>query len=200
MTGTISWLFTHSPPIMHLTQALRTAARSNYPGHVPLTTAQNALLAVGSGVMGVLDTSRGGESTLEVATVAVSSSLIADLIATLSESTATTFLPSLHEAMIAHPEGRQIMRDQPSIASDVHDKLRHLKRGTLGREWVEWCERGNVTPDTRAAVSLPRRTVTSLITPGPLHRLAHARIHDVAIPPNARPIPHPLLPSANTTS
>ena len=51
---------------MHLTQALRTAARSNYPGHVPLTTAQNALLAVGSGVMGVLDTSRGGESTLKV--------------------------------------------------------------------------------------------------------------------------------------
>lgn len=47
---------------MHLSQALRNAARSNYPGHVPLTSAQNALLAVGSGVMGVLDTSRGGAS------------------------------------------------------------------------------------------------------------------------------------------
>lgn len=34
---------------------------SNYPGHVPLNWAQNALLAVGSGVVGVLDTTRGGE-------------------------------------------------------------------------------------------------------------------------------------------
>ena len=32
-----------------------------YPGHVPLSWSQNALLAVGSGVMGVLDTSRGGK-------------------------------------------------------------------------------------------------------------------------------------------
>lgn len=48
--------------------ALATASRTaktpqtpNYPDHVPLNAAQNALLAVGSGVMGVLDTSRGGE-------------------------------------------------------------------------------------------------------------------------------------------
>lgn len=34
----------------------------NYEGHVPLSSAQNALLAVGSGIMGVLDTTRGGES------------------------------------------------------------------------------------------------------------------------------------------
>ena len=33
----------------------------NYPDHVPLNRAQNAVLAVGSGVMGVLDTSRGGK-------------------------------------------------------------------------------------------------------------------------------------------
>jgi hypothetical protein len=32
----------------------------NYPGHIPLSWAQNAVLAVGSGVVGVLDTSRGG--------------------------------------------------------------------------------------------------------------------------------------------
>lgn len=35
---------------------------TSYPDHVPLNTAQNALLAVGSGVVGVLDTSRGGTS------------------------------------------------------------------------------------------------------------------------------------------
>ena len=36
---------------------------ANYPDHIPLGRAQNALLAVGSGVMGVADTSRGGESS-----------------------------------------------------------------------------------------------------------------------------------------
>ena len=45
------------------------------------------------------------------------------------------------------------MRDVPLIDSNVHERLRNLKRGTLGREWVEWCERGDVTPDTRAPVS-----------------------------------------------
>lgn len=40
-----------------------TAAESpKYPGHVPLSFAQNALLAVGSGVVGVLDPTRGGMS------------------------------------------------------------------------------------------------------------------------------------------
>jgi len=37
------------------------AKDQNYPEHVPLNTAQNALLAVGSGIMGVLDTTRGGK-------------------------------------------------------------------------------------------------------------------------------------------
>jgi hypothetical protein len=38
----------------------------HYPGHIPLTSAQNAFLAVGSGVMSVLDTSRGGTLPLIV--------------------------------------------------------------------------------------------------------------------------------------
>lgn len=33
----------------------------NYPGHVPLNSLENAFLAVGSGVVGVSDTRRGGE-------------------------------------------------------------------------------------------------------------------------------------------
>ena len=42
-------------------RAYGTSKDPNYPGHIPLSTAQNALLAVGSGVVGVLDTSRGGQ-------------------------------------------------------------------------------------------------------------------------------------------
>lgn len=40
---------------------LKEVKDQNYPDHVPLNTAQNALLAVGSGIMGVLDTTRGGK-------------------------------------------------------------------------------------------------------------------------------------------
>ncbi|KAL1409634.1 Ubiquinone biosynthesis protein [Vanrija albida] len=111
--------------------------RKNYPDHVPLNAAQNALLAVGSGVVGVLNyTSR------------------PDLIATLSESTASTFLPRLHEAMAAHPEGRQILRDRPTLSSATVslDHLRGLRRGTVGREYVEWLDRDGFTPDAREKV------------------------------------------------
>lgn len=110
----------------------------NYPDHVPLNAAQNALLAVGSGVVGVLNyTSR------------------PDLIATLSESTASTFLPRLHEAMSSHPEGRQILRDRPVVSSKTVDLnyLRSLRRGTVGREYVEWLDRDSMTPDAREKVS-----------------------------------------------
>ncbi|ORX34567.1 putative ubiquinone metabolism-related protein [Kockovaella imperatae] len=141
-----------------------------YPGHVPLSSVQNALLAVGSGVVGVLDTSRG------------------DLIASLSESTASTFLPSLHEAMTANAEGRQIMRDRPSISSDVQNKLWKLKRGTLGREWVEWCRRGDVTPDTRLPVQYvdsPALAYTML-----RYRQTHDLYHTLfSLPPT---LPHEL--------
>ena len=60
--------FTRAMPPLASRAGLSTSARilkegreQNYPDHVPLNTAQNALLAVGSGIMGVLDTTRGGE-------------------------------------------------------------------------------------------------------------------------------------------
>ena len=37
------------------------AANINYEGHIPLSSVQNAFLALGSGVVGVLDTSRAGK-------------------------------------------------------------------------------------------------------------------------------------------
>lgn len=51
-------------PPRRLVPALATIARrfkSSYPDHVPLNSAQSALLAVGSGVVGIADTRRGGE-------------------------------------------------------------------------------------------------------------------------------------------
>lgn len=56
--------------------------------------------------------------------------------------------------MTSHPEGRQIVRDRPLVSSQTVDllKLKALRRGTLGREYVEWLERGNLSPDSRAKV------------------------------------------------
>lgn len=56
--------------------------------------------------------------------------------------------------MSAHPEGRQILRDRPLVSSSTvnMERLFSLKRGTLGREYVEWLRRGNLTPDSREKV------------------------------------------------
>lgn len=50
--------------LMTSARASKTVQTPNYPDHVPLNQAQNALLAVGSGIMGVVDTSRGGARSL----------------------------------------------------------------------------------------------------------------------------------------
>jgi hypothetical protein len=47
-----------APVLKKATQARSTV---NYPGHIPLSTFENAFLVVGSAVVGVMDTKRGGE-------------------------------------------------------------------------------------------------------------------------------------------
>lgn len=153
---------------------------ANYPGHIPLSRSQNALLAVGSGVVGVLDVTRG------------------DLIASLSESTAGIFLPALHEKMKITPEGRQIMKDRPEITNKTIEKLKELKRGTLGREYVEWLGDGGLEPESRAPVSLLthftcRSNWSLLRSSGTIHRFSSLSIYNASLPPNPRSLPHPLL-------
>lgn len=115
---------------------LTTRSPPNYPGHQPVNALENAFLAAGSGVVGLLDTRRG------------------DLVALLSETSSQWTIPRLHEAMASDAEGRQILKDRPLLNSSTVDldKLRELKRGTLGREWVEWLTRSGLTPDTREEV------------------------------------------------
>lgn len=76
------------------------------------------------------------------------------------------------------------MRDRPVVSTKTIDldHLRGLQRGTLGREYVEWLGEHGLTPDTREKVSA---IMSSLLTPGPLHRLTHPRLRDVAVPANA---------------
>jgi len=109
----------------------------NYPGHVPLTAAERAALAVGSGVLALLDPRR------------------ADLIAALAETTSTPFpLPALRDAMLASPTGRRILRDRPRMTSTSLDVagLAALPANTLGATYAAWLAREGVTPDTRSSV------------------------------------------------
>ncbi|EJP62278.1 coenzyme Q biosynthesis protein Coq4 [Beauveria bassiana ARSEF 2860] len=109
----------------------------NYEGHVPLTRIERAGLALGSGVMSLINPYRH------------------DLIAALGEATATPyFIYRLRDAMLADPTGRRILRDRPRISSKTLSmtRLRALAPGTVGRAYVDWLDRERVTPDTRSAV------------------------------------------------
>ncbi|KAM3526309.1 hypothetical protein MY4038_006865 [Beauveria bassiana] len=109
----------------------------NYEGHVPLTQIERAGLALGSGVMSLINPYRH------------------DLIAALGEATATPyFIYRLRDAMLADPTGRRILRDRPRISSKTLSmtRLRALAPGTVGRAYVDWLDREGVTPDTRSAV------------------------------------------------
>lgn len=70
--------------------------------------------------------------------------------------------------MMAHPEGRQIMKDRPIVSSQTVnlDHLLSLRRGTLGREYVEWLQRSNLSPDSREKVrpTLSQRLLVSIST------------------------------------
>ncbi|KAK3190683.1 Ubiquinone biosynthesis protein [Lecanicillium sp. MT-2017a] len=108
-----------------------------YPGHVPLTRIERASLAVGSGVMSLINPYRH------------------DLIAALGEATATPyFIYRLRDAMLASPTGRRILRDRRRISSKTlsMENLRQLPPNTVGRAYVGWLDREGVTPDTRSAV------------------------------------------------
>ncbi|KAK0763908.1 hypothetical protein N5P37_003298 [Trichoderma harzianum] len=108
-----------------------------YPGHVPLTRIEQAGMALGSGIMSLLNPYR------------------ADLIATLGEATATPyFIYRLRDAMLAHPTGRRILRLRPRISSKTLSipALRALPENSVGRAYVSWLDREGVSPDTRSPV------------------------------------------------
>ncbi|KAI1392560.1 Coq4-domain-containing protein [Hypoxylon trugodes] len=109
----------------------------NYPGHVPLTGIERAALAVGSGVMSLIDPYRH------------------DMIAALGEATASPyFIQRLRRAMLSSPIGRRILRDRPRITSTSLNlpHLRSLPKNTVGAAYVAWLDREGVSPDTRDGV------------------------------------------------
>lgn len=77
-----------------------------------------------------------------------------DMIASLSEATAQPyFINNLRNQMLAHPVGRQILRERPRITSKTMslDYLRSLPQSSVGYTYGAWLDREGVTPDTRDA-------------------------------------------------
>ncbi|KAK3747964.1 hypothetical protein QZH41_019440 [Actinostola sp. cb2023] len=93
-----------------------------YPNHVPTTSLQKALLAVGSAFMGLYDPTR------------------QDMIAALGETTGYPALKWMHSKMVNDPVGQEILRLQPRItgATAPIEELRKLPDGTLGREYARF--------------------------------------------------------------
>ncbi|XP_063289049.1 ubiquinone biosynthesis protein COQ4 homolog, mitochondrial [Pelobates fuscus] len=107
-----------------------------YPGHIPTTLLQKALLSAGSAVMSLYDPYRH------------------DMIAVLGETTGSQALKNLRDRMSQDPEGAQILQERPRIRISTLDieRLRELPEGTFGREYVRFLDVNNVTPDTRMPV------------------------------------------------
>ncbi|XP_032933756.1 ubiquinone biosynthesis protein COQ4 homolog, mitochondrial isoform X1 [Catharus ustulatus] len=104
-----------------------------YPGHIPTSPLQKALLAAGSAVMALYDPYRH------------------DMVAVLGETTGCLALPNLRDKMRNHPEGYRILRERPRIRLSTLDmaRLQGLPDGSLGREYVRFLEDNKVSPDTR---------------------------------------------------
>ncbi|XP_030390984.1 ubiquinone biosynthesis protein COQ4 homolog, mitochondrial isoform X3 [Gopherus evgoodei] len=107
-----------------------------YPGHIPTSPLQKALLSAGSAFMALYNPYRH------------------DMVAVLGETTGSSALRSLRDKMKHDPEGYQILQERPRIRLSTLDVtgLRGLPDGTFGREYVRFLDSNRVSPDTRMPV------------------------------------------------
>ncbi|XP_076019851.1 ubiquinone biosynthesis protein COQ4 homolog, mitochondrial isoform X2 [Genypterus blacodes] len=107
-----------------------------YPGHIPTTPIQKALLAVGSGVAALHNPYRH------------------DMVAVLGEATGYPALINLRDQMRNDPEGYTILTERPRIRLSTLDldKMASMPDGSFGREYLRFLDDNRVTPDSRADV------------------------------------------------
>ncbi|XP_035973716.1 ubiquinone biosynthesis protein COQ4 homolog, mitochondrial isoform X2 [Halichoerus grypus] len=105
-----------------------------YPGHIPTSPLQKALLAAGSAGMSLYNPYRH------------------DMVAVLGETTGHGALKVLRDQMRNDPEGAEILQERPRISLSTLDldKLRSLPEGSLGQEYLRFLHVNRVSPDTRA--------------------------------------------------
>ena len=105
-----------------------------YPGHVRLTLAQKALLAVTSGVGASLFPER------------------ADLVGAANETTAFFALRAARDRMRSDEAGRRILRDRPRITDATLERARACAPGTLGNAWATFMDARKFDPRDRPQV------------------------------------------------
>ena len=107
-----------------------------YDSHKVTTDFQKMVLAVGSSVMALNDPWR------------------ADMVAVSGEVTGKNALSYMHYRMKSSPEGRQILKEQPTINTKTvdFDHLKTLPSNTLGHKYVKFCKKHKITPDSRDPV------------------------------------------------
>lgn len=106
-----------------------------YPGHVPTTCGQKALLALSSSVLAMIDPRR------------------ADEVARFGEVTAGPSLRLMRDKMMKSPSGRAILKDRPCVRSVVNlPALSCLPEDTFGHSYARFMMDRSLTPESRTPV------------------------------------------------
>ena len=105
-----------------------------YPTHIPLKPCEKGILAIGSGIVSLINPRRG------------------DMIATLGEVTAGSSLKCLRDEMLQTPTGRRILKIKPRITSTSIDLSQKFCINSVGAVYTDWLKRMKVSPDTRLPV------------------------------------------------
>lgn len=107
-----------------------------YPEHIPTSTFQKAILAVGSAVAALNNPWRG------------------DMVAVNGEVTGQIALRRMRAKMASNAEGQQILVDRPRIQTSTvdMDHLRSLPPNTLGNVYFRYNEKHKISPDEREIV------------------------------------------------
>uniref|UniRef100_A0A0M3IKB2 Ubiquinone biosynthesis protein COQ4 homolog, mitochondrial n=1 Tax=Ascaris lumbricoides TaxID=6252 RepID=A0A0M3IKB2_ASCLU len=108
-----------------------------YPTHIPTSSFQKGLLAIGSAAMAISNPVRG------------------DMVAVMGETTAfRPILENIRRRMERDVSGNRLLRERPRITNETIDRdyLKSLPDGTLGREYVKFLDGLHTEPDARPTV------------------------------------------------
>ncbi|VDM48013.1 unnamed protein product [Toxocara canis] len=108
-----------------------------YPTHIPTSSFQKGLLALGSAAMAITNPVRG------------------DMVAVMGETTAfRPILENIRQRMERDVTGNRLLRNRPRITNETIDRqyLKSLPEGTLGREYDRFLEGLHTDPDARPTV------------------------------------------------
>ena len=107
---------------------------SLYPGHVPLSPAQSALLTVAAGVGALVFPHR------------------ADLVGAVGETTGAFALRRMRDRMRADPIGADILARRPRITDATLEHAWSCPPGTFGAEWASFMGTRRFQPNERPPV------------------------------------------------